>query len=120
MGFDSHIIDNKNIFSFDKEDKKNGIIIEKIYSIKRLVEEEDKNTNSSLDIYSKQNTRISNKFLTSPFTKPKDSVMIKYLDPNTIRSSKAKPGTVIMNELSLNQESNKNSNSNEFKKFNSK
>ena len=115
VGFDSHIIDNKNIFSFDKEDKKNGIIIEKIYSIKRLVEEEDKNTNSSLDIYSKQNTRISNKFLTSPFTKPKDSVMIKYLDPNTIRSSKAKPGTVIMNELSLNQESNKNSNSNEFK-----
>jgi hypothetical protein len=110
VGFDSHIIDNKNIFSFDKEDKKNGIIIEKIYSIKRLREEEDKNTNSSLDMHSKQTTGISNKFLTSPFTKPKDSVMIKYLNPNTIRSSKAKEGTIITNELSLNQENNKNSN----------
>jgi len=109
VGFDSHIIENKNIFSFDKEDKKNGIIIEKIYSIKRLGEEEDKNTNSSLDMHSKQTTRISNRFLTSPFTKPKDSVMIKYMDPNTIRSSKAKAGNVIVNELSLNQES-KNSN----------
>lgn len=109
VGFDSHIIENKNIFSFDKEDKKNGIIIKKIYSIKRLGEEEDKNTNSSLDMHSKQTTRISNRFLTSPFTKPKDSVMIKYMDPNTILSSKAKAGTVIVNELSLNQES-KNSN----------
>ena len=110
VGFDSHIIDNKNIFSFDKEDKKNGIIIKKIYSIKRLNEEEDKNTNSSLDKYSKQTTRISNKYLTSPFTKPKDSVMPKYLDPNIIRSSKAKNGTIIMNELSLNLESSKNDN----------
>ena len=109
VGFDSQIIENKNIFSFDKEDKKNGIIIEKIYSIKRLGEEEDKNTNSSLDMHSKQTTRISNRFLTSPFTRPKDSVMIKYMDPNTNRSSKAKSGTVIVNELSLNQES-KNSN----------
>ena len=112
VGFDSHIIENKNIFSFDKEDKKNGIIIEKIYSIKRLGEEEDKNTNSSLDMHSKQTTRISNRFLTSPFTKPKDSVMVKYMEPNTIRSSKAKAGAVIVNELSLNQESK---NSNEYK-----
>ena len=101
VGFDSHIIDNKNIFSFDKEDKKNGIIIEKIYSIKRLIEE-DKNTNSSLDMHSRLTTGISNKFFTSPFTKPKDSVMIKYLDPN-----KEKAVTAIENELSLNEGSNK-------------
>ena len=108
VGFDSRIIENKNIFSFDKEDKKNGITIEKIYSIKRFNEEDNNNTNSSLEINSKQNIRISNKFLTSPFTKSKDSIMMKYLEPYTIRSSKAKPGTVIMNEISLNQESNKN------------
>jgi cation-transporting ATPase 13A3/4/5 len=112
VGFDSHIIENKNIFSFDKEDKKSGIIIEKIYGIKRLNQEEDKNSDSSLDMNSKQTTKISNRLLTSSFTKPKESVMLKYMDPNTIHSSKAKAGNVIMNELSLNQESNKNSNEN--------
>ena len=76
IGFDSEIIENKNIFAFDKDDKKNRIIITKLYSIKRENEEEedDKNLNISFDKLSKQTiTKISNKISNSRFSKPKDT-----------------------------------------------
>ena len=97
VGFDSNIIENKNIFSFDMENNKNKIIITKIYSIKKLNEEnnDDKYINSSLDKYSKATSKISNRIAASPFTKQKDSILLKYLD--------SKNGNSIINELSLNQ-----------------
>jgi magnesium-transporting ATPase (P-type) len=64
VGFESKIIiDNKNIFSFDKEDNKNGIIITKIYSNKKentTQDNEETNTNLS-DRISKQTSKMSNK-----------------------------------------------------------
>jgi magnesium-transporting ATPase (P-type) len=84
IGFDSSIIENKNIFSFDKEEKKNRIMISKIYSNKKvndLEEEIDKKTSTSFDKLSKQT--ITNKIPSSPFTKPKETVMIKLLGNNS-------------------------------------
>ena len=84
IGFDSSIIENKNIFCFDKEEKKNKIIISKIYSNKKvndLEEENDKKTSStSFDKLSKQT--ISNKIPPSPFTKPKETVMLRLVGNN--------------------------------------
>ena len=58
IGFDSSIIENKNIFSFDKEEKKNRIIITKLYSNKKVNEIEDENdkktSSTSFDKLSKQ------------------------------------------------------------------
>ena len=76
IGFDSEIIENKNIFAFDKDDRKNRIIITKIYSIKKENEEEqeDKNIYVTFDKQSKQTiSKISNKFSNSPFSKPKET-----------------------------------------------
>jgi len=73
VGFDSQIIENKNVFSFDKEEKI-GLTITKIYSIKHINDEENKSTKISFDKYSKlskisklsKNTsKISNKVITS-------------------------------------------------------
>ena len=78
IGFDSTIIGNKNIFSFDKEDKRNKIIISKIYSVKKQNEEEEqdeKYTKASLDKLSKHT--LSSKVINSPYTKAKDGVSIR-------------------------------------------
>ena len=84
IGFDSSIIDNKNIFTFDKDDKKNNIIISKICCIKKErdyeVEESDKKTvNTINEKLSKQNL---NKLSLTPITKPKKTLMLKYLKKN--------------------------------------
>ena len=98
VGFESKIIiDNKNIFSLDKDDKKNGIIITKIYSNKKLSEQEKeaKIKIQNLEKISKETSKISNrnKILSSPFTKFKDI---------NIRSSQTKKGTTY-NEFLINQ-----------------
>ena len=80
IGFDSQIIENKNIFTFDKEDKKNRIIISKIYNVKKESEEEkeDKNLNTSFDKLSKQTlSKISNRVSNSPFTKMRETRSIR-------------------------------------------
>jgi len=84
IGFDSSIIENKNIFSFDKEEKKNRIIITKLYSNKKVNEIEDENdkktSSTSFDKLSKQT--ITNKIPSSPFTKPKETVMLRFIGNN--------------------------------------
>jgi magnesium-transporting ATPase (P-type) len=84
IGFDSSIIDNKNIFTFDKDDKKNNIIISKICCIKKEreyeKEESDKKTiNTINEKLSKQNL---SKMSLTPITKPKKALMLKYLKKN--------------------------------------
>ena len=77
IGFDSTIIENKNIFSFEKEEKKNRLIISKIYSGKKINEEEEqnnKNTNTSLDKLSRHT--FSSKLFKSSATQ-QDSTSIK-------------------------------------------
>ena len=103
VGFESSILENKNIFAFDKDDKKNGIIITKLYSVKKLNEEEndeDKNiSNSLIDKISKQTSKVSNRIKTpSPFLKAKENINSKYFESN-IRASRTKNG----NDYSLNQ-----------------
>ena len=78
IGFDSTIIENKNIFSFDKEDKRNKIIISKIYSVKKQngeEEQEERHTKASLDKLSKRT--LSSKVMNSPYMKAKDGVSIR-------------------------------------------
>ena len=81
IGFDSNILENKNIFAFDKDEKRNRIIISKIYSIKKVDEEEqqqDAKTNISFDKLSKQTlSRISNSMSNSPFIKGKETRSIR-------------------------------------------
>ena len=52
IGFDSSIIENKNIFAIDKEDRK--ISITKIYSIKKESDDEDEDSTQSLEKDSKE------------------------------------------------------------------
>ena len=61
-GFDSGIIDNKNIFVFDKDDKSNKILIRKIYSnkaIKEFNDEDTKKSNNNPEKYAKQKYKIN-------------------------------------------------------------
>ena len=121
VGFDSRIIDNKNIFAFDKDDKKNGIIITKLYSIKRINEEEKDDTNninSSSDKLSKQTTKITNKIFYTPYIKSKEHLKLQYFD-SSIRASRTKKGKITINEFSLNQTNQENSkNEGDNKKIN--
>ena len=78
IAFDSSIIDNKNIFSFDKDNKRNKIIISKIYNVKKDDEEEEKTLNTSLDKLSKHTlSNLSNRVSNSPYTKQRDVKSIK-------------------------------------------
>ena len=74
VGFDSTIIDNKNIFAFDKEDKKNRIIISKIYSIRKANEDEQeqKSNSPSLDKLSKHT--LTNRITSSNLIFKKDTI----------------------------------------------
>ena len=69
IGFDSSIIDNKNIFAFDKDDKRNRITIAKIYSNKKETNDEDQDNKSlNYDKVSKNTlSNLSNKMSKSPF-----------------------------------------------------
>jgi magnesium-transporting ATPase (P-type) len=62
VGFDSGIIDNKNIFLFDKDDKSNRIIIRKIYNIKSSnysQEDEAKKSSYSPEKLSRQKPKMA-------------------------------------------------------------
>ena len=96
VGFDCGILENKNVFAFDKDDNDNNISIRKIYSIKNKKEEkEDENiTNSSFDGVSKYNSKNShNKPTYSPITP-----IIKYKYSSYIRSSRTKKIGIKKNE----------------------
>ena len=114
VGFESRILENKNVFSFDKDDKKNGIIITKIYGVKKLNEEEDNksNVNTSLDKTSRQTSKISNRLIYSPYLK-RDKT--KNSD-NNIRASKTKNSSNIDFILQTNQDNSKSDN--EYKNVN--
>ena len=78
IGFDSTIIENKNIFTFDKEDdKKSRLLITKIYSVKKESEddEDNKTQKSSVDKLSRHT--MSSKVLNYSTNKPKDTVSIR-------------------------------------------
>ena len=80
VGFDSQIIENKNIFSFDMNDKKNGIEITKLYSIKKINEEETdlKSNTTSFEKYSKRTSKISsNLVVNSQQLRRNDSMLSK-------------------------------------------
>ncbi len=92
--FDCGIIENKNVFVFDKEEKTNKVTIREIYrtkSITETIEEiEDTKTNISYDKYSRQNQKSELKKYTSPFGKSKEKILLKQNDNNNTpnRSSK--------------------------------
>ncbi len=73
VAFDTTLIENKNIYTFEKDDKKNNIIITRIYTLKKDNEDEqdEKSTNMNLspDKFSKPSL---NKLMLSPFFKAKD------------------------------------------------
>ena len=85
VGFDSTIIENKNVFAFDK-DEKNKLIITKIYSINNINDINDEKNDSNLsklsfDKYSKASklNSMSNKTNKTPNSKSnnKENVTLK-------------------------------------------
>ena len=90
VGFDSGIIENKSIFVFDKDDKKDKILIRKIYNGKNYNENNDDETteiksNNVSDKYSKQKKQFNqNNYI--PIYKAKESKNLKY--NNSLVSSK--------------------------------
>ena len=103
IGFDSGIIENKNIFVFDKDDEDNKISIKKIYMIKNEKEENNKedlnNINTSEDNQSKL-TPKNDKNLFYPSAKQD----LKY-NFSLIRLSKTKKIFFNKNELLLGNKS---------------
>jgi magnesium-transporting ATPase (P-type) len=71
VAFDSTLIENKNIFALDKDDKKNNITITKIFNLKKEggVEQEENSVNLSVDKLSKN---MGNKTPLSPYLRAKD------------------------------------------------
>ena len=90
VGFDSNIIENKNIFSFDKDESKNQLTITKIFSVKKLNEDENdiKSTKSSFDKYSRQTSRLSYGVINSPFVTKKELSAQKFNIHNSIAKRK--------------------------------
>ena len=90
VGFDSNIIENKNIFSFDINENKNQLNITKIFSAKKLNEDENdiKSTKSSFDKYSKQTSSLSNGIINSPFYTKKELSAQKISIHNSIAKRK--------------------------------
>ena len=109
VGFDSNIIENKNIFSFDKDESKNQINITKIFTIKKLNEDEDdiKSTKSSFDKYSRQTSTLSNGIVNSPFVAKKEISAQKI----NIHNSIAKRSKVSNNDSILFQTNHEHDNS---------
>ena len=62
VGFESKIIENKNIFCFDK-DSKNRIIITEIYNIKKQNDKDENNTKSNSSSSLDKNSKIKEDFL---------------------------------------------------------
>ena len=100
VGFDSGIIENKNVFVFDRDENNNKILIRKIYSIKDYDKynnninnndsDTEKNSNETINIVNENNSTkiVSNKFIFTSIFKKKISKNIK--DENLVRSSKTK------------------------------
>ena len=65
VGFQSGIIENKNVYVFDKDDKLNRAVIRKIYSVKCINEQlyEDTNTKKSNTLEKNSAKIITNKLL---------------------------------------------------------
>jgi magnesium-transporting ATPase (P-type) len=105
VGFESGIIDNKNknIFSFDKEDKQNKITISKIYNANKVYSDEleIKSPNSFIDKCSKNNSRKVNNIISSQNTKMKETVILKSND-STNYSLITRKATFHKNEFLLN------------------
>ena len=84
VGFESGIIDNnnKNIFSFNKDDKQNKITISKIYGVNTAYADDFQiqRLNSFMDKFPKKNSRKVNNIVSSQNTKMKESVILKSND----------------------------------------
>ena len=73
VGFESGIIENKNVFVFDKDDKHNRVVIRKIYSVKYINEQlyEDTNTKKSSTLEKNSAKFTSNKVVFTTIYRPK-------------------------------------------------
>ena len=104
VGFDCGIIDNKNIFVLDQEDKTHKISIRKIFSIKTYneiyKEKKDKKTNDSYDRHSKVSSTIKpKKGSTLPSIISKDRILLKSNNsPSLSPESKKKSGEQNINK----------------------
>ena len=104
IGFDSRLIENKNIFVFDKDENDNKVIIRKLYSIKNNNDSKVNNNDSSEendkflnDQFSKQNSKIKyNNLLCS-----KGSGTLKY--NNTLVVSSHAQSRKDDNKMNINQ-----------------
>jgi magnesium-transporting ATPase (P-type) len=108
VGFDSNIIENKNIFLFDKNESKDQLNITKIYSIKKLDDDMNdlKSTKSSFDNYSRQTSTLSNGVFYSPFPfVPKKEFSAQKIN---IHNSIAKRSKVSSNDSFLVQSNHDN------------
>ena len=119
MGFESGIIDNKNknIFSFDKDDKQNKITISKIYNVNKDYSDEleIQRLNSFIDKCPKKNSRKVNNMVSSPNTIAKESVVLKSND-STNYSLLTRKQTFKKKEFLLNP-SNQSMNTNNQKEY---
>ena len=109
VGFNSKIIENKNIFLFDKDEEKNQLNITKIFSIKKLNDDENdlKSTKSSFEMHSRQTSRLSNGVINSPFVIKKEYLAQKI----NIYSSIAKRSKISNNDSFIIQTNQEHENS---------
>jgi len=115
VGFESGIINNnKNIFSFDKDDKQNKITISKIYNVNKAHSDElqIQRLNSFIDKCPKKNARKVNNMVSSPSSKMKESVILKSND-STNYSLITRKQTFKKSEFSLNPSNQSTSNINQ-------
>jgi magnesium-transporting ATPase (P-type) len=98
VGFDSGIIENKNIFIFDKEEENNKISIRKIYNVKSEKEniEEKENISTSIDDLSKLTSKKSQTKLNLSHMKQSLQFATSF-----IRSSKTRKFVVKKNDSFL-------------------
>ena len=112
VGFESTVLDNKDIYSFDKDDIKNRIIIKKIYTKNKLGADkndknDDSNLNQSIDIISKfSNNNIPTKSINSKLKQSK------------IFNTSEKNLTALLKEKKTNQSFYENINNNRFSRAN--
>ena len=73
VGFQSGIIENKNVFVFDKDDKLNRVVIRKIYSVKYINEPiyEDTNTKKSSTLEKNSAQTTTNKYVSTTIYRSK-------------------------------------------------
>ena len=113
VGLNCGIIEDKNIFSFDKDDN-NNIIIRKILSAKNNSNTKDENINENseiisnyaLDKYSKNNSKTNlNKDISSKLAYSKDITNLKY--NNSITKSQSKKNVLLEKKITIVQSKEK-------------